>query len=371
MRTDADILAHLGDDYERYDGAVISPIFMTSLHVTPKDKVDGDTSGRYHYGRVSNPTTALFEQKLAALERADGALAFASGMAAISTTLNAVLQSGDHVVCVDQAYGPTRAYLSDVLGKRFGVESAFVNGEDTAALLGAVKDNTRVIYLESPTSMHFRLQDLKAIAAFAKPRGIITMIDNSWATPLYQKPLTMGIDVSLHTVSKYIGGHSDVVAGAAAANEPLLTQVRRARELYGGILQPMEAWLCIRGLRSLAVRLDAHARAGQEIARRLEAHPKVARVNHPALSSHPQHELAKTQMTGAASPLSFELAASPEAARAFVKRLQWFNVGPSWGGFESMVTLPPPDAPIVRIHVGLEDVETLWGDLRDSLDQVE
>jgi cystathionine gamma-lyase len=368
---DEDILAHGGDEYERYEGAVIAPIFMNSLHVTPKDEIDDPSARKFFYGRVSNPTVDLFERKVAALERGDKALAFGSGMAAISSALLACLKSGDHLIIVENAYGPTRVFVTDFLSQKFGVEYTLVEGSRVSDFEGALRPNTKAIYLESPSSMVFGLQDLKAVAALAKPRGIVTMVDNSWATPLYQKPLTLGIDLSIHTVSKYMGGHSDLIAGIVTGFAPLMADVQRVRELYGGILGPMEAWLAIRGLRSMGVRLKAHEAAALDIARRLEAHPKVRKVNHPGLESHPQHELAKAQMLGFTSPLSFELACSPAQARDFVRRLKWYNVGPSWGGFESMVTLPPPDGTLVRIHVGLENLGTLWADLADSLNQVE
>lgn len=367
---DANILAHLGDDYERYEGAVIQPIFMNSLHVTPKDQIDTQTNRRFHYGRVSNPTVDLMERKIAALERADKALAFASGMAAISSAILACVKSGDHIICVDQAYGPTRSFIDSYMAEKFGCEVTYVDGREMSDFTGNAKANTSLIYLESPSSMVFRLQDLRAVAAFAKERGIKTIVDNSWATPLYQKPLTLGIDLSVHTASKYIGGHSDLIAGIVAGNGPLMKDVCKVRELYGGILQPMEAWLCIRALRSLNVRVKAHEAAGLEIAKRLEAHPAVKTVNHPGLDSYSQRELAKSQMTGTTSPLSFELNCDNARARDFVKRLKWFNVGPSWGGFESMVTVPSGESTLVRIHVGLEDVDTLWEDLASSLDKV-
>ncbi|MDR0396473.1 MAG: PLP-dependent aspartate aminotransferase family protein [Oscillospiraceae bacterium] len=367
---DADILAHLGDDYERYEGAVIQPIFMNSLHVTPKDQMDSSVPRRFAYGRVSNPTVDLFERKIAALERGDKALAFASGMAAISSAMLACVKAGDHIVCVENAYGPTRVFIDEFLVGKFGCEATYVDGRELSDFIDNVKPSTSLIYLESPVSMLFKLQDLRAVADFARPRGIRTIVDNSWATPLYQKPLAMGIDLSVHTVSKYIAGHSDVIAGVCVGGESIMKDVHRVREFYGGILQPMEAWLCIRGLRSLGVRLKAHESAALEIAKRLEQHPAVKTVNHPGLDSFPQRELARRQMTGTTSPLSFELNCANADARGFVKRLEWFNVGPSWGGFESMAVVSGGEDSLVRIHVGLEDIETLWDDLKRSLDQI-
>ncbi|MDR2657064.1 MAG: PLP-dependent aspartate aminotransferase family protein, partial [Oscillospiraceae bacterium] len=275
-----------------------------------------------------------------------------------------------HIVCVDNAYGPTRVFIDEFLVGKFACEVTYVDGRALSDFTSNVKPNTTLFYLESPTSMTFRLQDLRSIAAFAKERGVKTIVDNSWATPLYQKPLTMGVDMSVHTASKYIAGHSDLIAGVCSGSAEIMKDVARVREMYGGILQPMEAWLCIRGLRSMGVRLAAHESAALAIARRLEAHPAVKVVNHPGLDAYPQRALAQSQMSGTTSPLSFELNCDNARARDFVRRLQWFNVGPSWGGFESMVTVPGGDSALVRIHVGLEDIETLWQDLKESLDKV-
>jgi cystathionine gamma-lyase len=367
---DLDILAHLGDDYSAHNYAVVPPIYMNSLHVTPKEAIDDAGPRPYSYGRASNPTVNVLERKIAALERADRALAFASGMGAITAAILANVKKGDHVVAVESAYGPTHVFLEKQLGK-FGVETSYVTGEDVAQFERALRANTTVFYLESPSSMLFLLQDLRKIAALAKSRGIVTIIDNSWATPLYQKPLTMGIDLSVHTVSKYIGGHSDIIAGIVAGSGGLMEKVYQVRELYGGILGPMEGWLATRGLRSLAVRLEAHSKTALFIASMLESHRAVRKVNYPGLESHPQHDLAKSQMSGFTSPLSFELDCSNQEARSFVRRLKWFNVGPSWGGYESMVTVPRGDSTLIRIHTGLEDRETLRKDLNDSLDMIE
>lgn len=366
---DSDILSHLGDDYSEHNYAVVPPIYMNSLHVTPKEAIDDGRPRPYSYGRTSNPTVNVFERKIAALERADQALAFASGMGAISAAILASVKSGDHVVAVETAYGPTHVFLERQLGK-FGVETSYVSGEDPSQFEKAIRANTTVFYLESPSSMVFLLQDLRKIAALARERGIITIIDNSWATPLCQKPLTMGIDVSVHTVSKYIGGHSDIIAGVVAGSGDFMKKVGQIRELYGGILGPMEGWLATRGLRSLAVRIGAHGKTALFIASMLESHRAVRKVNYPGLESHPQHRLAKAQMSGFTSPLSFELDCNNSEARSFVRRLKWFNVGPSWGGYESMVTVPQGDSTLVRIHTGLESRETLWKDLKDSLDMI-
>jgi len=365
--TDSDIIAHLADDYEMHNYAVVPPIYMNTLHVHPKDKLDEKMP--YFYGRVSNPSTEVFERKVAALEHADEAAAFGSGMAAITSAILANVSGGDHVICVDSAYGPTKHFFTNYMNK-FGVTSTFVQGTDIAEFEQALRPETRLIYLESPSSMVFMLQDLRAVAALAKRRGIVTVIDNSQATPIYQRPLEMGVDLVCHTVSKYLNGHSDVIAGLVAGNSEMMEKVRRVRSMYGGILGPMESWLATRGLRTLPVRLKAHCETAMTIAQRLENHRAVSVVNYPGLESYPQRELAKSQMSGYPSPLSFGLRCGDEKAREFIKRIRFFNVGPSWGGYESMMTMPFSEKTLIRIHTGLEDVETLWDDLESSLNKI-
>ena len=366
---DLDIIAHFGDDYENHNDAVILPVYLTSLHVTPKSELDGPPR-KYAYGRASNPTTELLEKKIAALEHADRAIAFSSGMAAITSCLLANLAAGDHAIMVDTAYGQATRFMTDHLSK-FGVETTLVPGDDIAQFRDARKPNTKVIYLESPSSFYFNIQDIRAVAAFAKERGIVTMIDNTWATPLYQKPLDLGIDISIHSVSKYIGGHSDIIGGIASSNNAMIDKIFYIRLHYGGILGAMEAWLAIRGLRTMPQRIRDQGRSALILARRLEAHPKVKRVLHPGLESHPQHVLAKSQMSGFTSPFAVELACGIDEAKGFIKRLKYFSYGPSWGGFESLTSWVYGPGAIVRLHVGLEDVESLYADLESSLGQIQ
>jgi len=370
FQEDAQILTHFGEDYAAQFGAVTPPIYMSSLHVTPKEKLFETEPMPFIYGRVSNPTADLFERKIAALERAETALSFASGMAAISSCILANVQQGDHIVAVDFAYGPARNFIANDLSK-FGIEHTFVSGKTVSDFVDAIKPNTRLFYLESPATAIFNIQDLRAIAALAKQNHIVSVIDNSWATPVFQKPITLGIDISLHSASKYIGGHSDVIAGVASGNAEIMHKVKRVRESYGGIVGPMEAWLCLRGLRTLLVRVKAHEAAALEIATRLSQHPAVRQVFYPGLSDFPQYALAKSQMSGFTGLLSFSLHGDRDQARAVASRLCWFHFGPSWGGFESMVNVLEGEGEtnVVRLHIGLEGIETLWADLKDSLDQ--
>jgi len=368
FKTDADILAHLADEYEMHNNAVVPPIYMNSIHVRRKEAPEEQT--RFVYGRVSNPTTDVFERKVAALERAEAAAAFGSGMGAISASILANVACGDHVICVDTAYGPTRTFLTEIMAS-YGVTSTFIKGVDIGEFRQAIKPETKLIYLESPSSMVFLVQDLRAVAALAKEHGIVTAIDNSLATPIYQKPLELGVDISNHTVSKYLGGHSDVIAGVVTGSAEMIAKIRRVREYYGGILGPMEAWLATRGLRTLIARLKLVCETTGEIARRLERHPAVKKVHFPGLESFPQHELARSQMSGFPGPFSFELHCGTQEAREFVKRTVYFNIAPSWGGHESLISYPWGERSFIRIYLGLEDLETLWDDLKNSLDKIQ
>ncbi|MCL2813589.1 MAG: PLP-dependent aspartate aminotransferase family protein [Oscillospiraceae bacterium] len=378
------ILTHYGEDPSRYFGAVIPPIFMNSLHV--KQNFDDlyalgcDESANYSYGRVANPTVEHVEKKLAALERGCKALCFGSGMAAISTAVLNSTRTGSHIVCVMNAYGPTRHFLDAICRDRFGMTVTYVRGVDPAEIEDAIRPETAVIMLESPTTFVFEIIDLAQIAKIARKRGIITIIDNTYCTSLYQKPLELGIDVSVHTATKYFGGHSDIIAGAAAGADPeQMDQMgNQGRALYGGILGPMEGWLMLRGMRTLRIRLEAHQAAAKKVALYLESHPKVSAVHYPGLASHPQHELIRRQQTGSSGLLSFELLGSPEKVKAALDTLRLFQAGPSWGGFESLrVFCVGSDSKqkdwygcknnLIRLHVGLEGTANLLADLENAL----
>jgi len=376
------ICAHLGDEYEKFLGAVIPPLFQNSLHVHPTVEAMWDPEpGTFRYARVSNPTVDIFERKVAALERTERAVAFGSGMGAITGCILAAVSCGGHFVGVEGMYGPTRTFVTDFFPK-IGVEATYITGSCLEELKAALKPNTQCIYLESPTSVALRMQDLAAIAAIAKERGIPTIIDNSWASPIYQKPHLLGIDMVAHTVSKYIGGHSDIVAGIACGSDEWMTKVAKVREIYGSMLGPFEAWLAIRGLRTLPVRLKASMAAGLKVARFLEQHPQVERVIYPGLESHPDFAIGQKQLSGYGSLMSFLPKGDIEQIKAFANRLTWFKLGVSWGGFESLITVsrhnPTPEEQerrgvypgLVRIYVGLEDVEVLIEDLDSSLKQI-
>lgn len=381
-------LIHSGDDPFRWFGAAAPPIFETSTFTFPDtDAAEAamDQPDRiYHYTRGLNPTVEVAERKIATLEGGEACRCFGSGMGAIAAAIISQLKAGDHVVAVRSIYGPTYSLLTRILS-RFGVTHTFVAGTEVAEFAAAITPQTRLIYLESPSSLVLKLQDLAAVAALARHHGIVTAIDNSWATPLYQKPLALGIDLVIHTATKYLAGHSDTVAGAVVGRAEVIRRIAATEfALLGAALGPMEGWLLVRGMRTLAVRLAAHQQSARQIAAWLEQHPRVRRVHYPGLPSHPQYELAQRQMTGCSGLLSFELdSEEPAVTRRCVDSLQYYGLGVSWGGFESLVWAPivtqakrvPREQwahsgvipGLIRLSIGLEDAADLQADLEQAL----
>lgn len=384
LKNDKLITSHYGEEFEHYYNAVVPPIFMNSLNVfeTVDDYYDSDKTDKhvYCYGRVQNPTVRILEDKAAALEQGTGALAFASGMAAATTAVLTVCKAKSHVVCIRSAYGPLKTFLNKYCREHLDMSVTYVKGDDTEEFEHAVTDQTDLIILESPSSVVLSLQDIHAVSEIAKKHHAYVYIDNSFCTPIYQKPLLLGADIVMHTASKYMGGHSDIIGGVLAVkDEELMARLRQQRELFGGIIGPMEAWLIIRGLRTMEVRVERHQATAMEIAEFLESHPKVRKVYYPGLLSHPQHELMKRQQGGNTGLLSFEIKGSVEQAKEVAQRLKIFKIGVSWGGFESLVCMPHArqdaescrflgaDQNVLRIHCGLEGAEVLKADLENAL----
>ncbi|MGC8783249.1 MAG: trans-sulfuration enzyme family protein [Armatimonadota bacterium] len=372
-----EICIHWGEDPERYMGSVVPPIFQNSLFTAPSVDARSRKSGRYIYTRESNPTTDILNRKIAALEGAEEARCFASGMAAISAAVMSQLRSGDHVVCVKNVYYPARVLLQDYLS-RFGVEVSFVHGVNVEDFQQALRPNTRVFYLESPTSINLWLQPLEAICALAKEHAITTIIDNTWATPIFQRPIQMGVDIVVHSASKYLGGHSDVIAGVVCTSRQHIEAIHREMTLIGGILDPFAAWLILRGLRTLPTRLRQHQQNALQVAQWLYKHPAVHNVLYPGLPSHPQHDLARRQMSGFSGLFSFTLKHnSREAAVSVVDALKMFHIGVSWGGYESLalpMLIEDYDGQQrwgLRVHIGLEPPESLIADLEQALRHAE
>ena len=373
------VCAHQGEDPQRHFGAASPPIYQTSTFIYPNveafDRRCTPESDRYDYSRVGNPTNQILEAKLARLEKAAWADCFGSGMAAITAAINSRIEAGAHVVAVAHCYGPTQWYFKHM--SRFNVETTFVNSTDPADFIAALRPNTKLIYLESPTSGRFDVPEIEPVTAEARRRGITTLFDNSWASPCFMNPLDLGIDLVLHSATKYINGHSDVVAGVVAGRDPeLRRRLWDEIELSGGMLDPHAAWLMLRGLRTLPLRMERHCRSGLAIAQFLESHPKIAYVLHPGLESHPDHAVARKQLRGYSGLFSFALKEqSREAMHRLFGRLKYFGVGVSWGGFESLIlggTLfsRRSDQPewLVRVSIGLESERDLIADLVQALE---
>ena len=373
------VCARFGEDPQRQFGAASPPIYQTSTFIYPDaeafERRCTPESGRYDYSRTANPTNQILEAKLARLEIGEWADCFGSGMAAVSATINSCVAANTHVVAVAHCYGPTQWYLKHI--ERFGVETTFIDSVEPADFIAAIRPNTRLIYLESPTSGRIEVPEIEPITRVARERGITTAFDNSWASPYFQNPLEMDVDLVLHSATKYINGHSDVVAGVVAGRRAELRQrLWREVELLGGMLDPHAAWLMMRGLRTLPLRMDRHQQSALALARMLEEHPKTAYVLHPGLESHPQHAVARRQLRGYSSLFSFALKEQGrEAMHRLFNRLRLFSLGVSWGGFESLIiggTLFSRNADqpewLVRVHVGLESTDDLLTDMKQALE---
>ncbi|HKO03329.1 MAG TPA: aminotransferase class I/II-fold pyridoxal phosphate-dependent enzyme [Candidatus Acidoferrales bacterium] len=338
-------------------------------------------SKAYIYTRYGNPTLAVVEEKLAALEGGEAAIVTASGMAAISSALIAHLSSGDEVIASTQLYGGTYRLMRDVL-PRMGIRVRHVEC-DLGGIERMVTPLTRVLYVESPTNPTLRLVDLEKAAGFARRHGLVAMVDNTFATPLLQKPLGLGFDVVVHSATKYLAGHSDVIAGAAVGSRERIKEVRQAVIYLGGSMDPEAAFLLDRGIKSLSVRMARHSENAMAVARFLEKHPKVARVHYPGLKSHPDHALARRQMRAFGGMMAFDLNGGLAAARRFCDRVRLFLLAASLGGVESLVILPAYTSHYnmsaaelkaagvtpgtVRVSVGLEDAGDLIADLCQAL----
>ncbi len=370
-------------------GAVVPPLVQSSLFAFPTfDKLLAGLAAEHRhqvYTRGRNPTVEALERKLAALERGEACKCFGSGMAAISAAFLGLLEAGDHVVFVNQVYGPTLELAEHL--RRFQIAHDVVLDLETTAVAEALRPETRLIWLESPGTMLCRTLDVSAVVELARSRStergpILTAIDNSWATPLFQKPLDLGVDLVMHACSKYLGGHSDVVAGALVGSAELLERIfYRAFLLNGGVLSPFDAWLLLRGLRTLPARMRQHREDALAVARFLERHDAVRRVSHPALGSGPE-AAGSASLRGTSGLFSFEVDGGFEEVRRVIDSLETFRIAVSWGGPESLVISPnrgdnsgnlerqgiPPG--LIRLSIGLEGAETLIHDLDQALDRL-
>ncbi|MEQ9437413.1 MAG: aminotransferase class I/II-fold pyridoxal phosphate-dependent enzyme [Cyclobacteriaceae bacterium] len=386
------LLMHFGEERSAYEGAVVPPLFQNSLFTFESwediDAAYEDRTNHFIYSRGKNPTVSVAERKLALLAGAEKAQLFPSGMGAISAAIMHCLNAGDHVIAIKNIYGPANNLLVNYLKQKMGINVTYVLGDKVEDFESAIRDRTRLIYLESPSSAVFGLQDLAAVATLARSRNIRTIIDNTWATPIFQPALSMGIDLEVHSCSKYIGGHSDIIAGVVMGKaEDIDSIATREYEWLGAKTAPFEAWLILRSLRTLPVRLRQHQENAMKVARFLQTHSKIKIVRYPGLESFPQYALGQKQMSGYTGLMSFQLATEAlEKIKAFFNSLQLFKIGVSWGGHESLIYAPAisylkelsPEQfgamgislGDMRISVGLENADDLIRDLDAALEKI-
>ena len=371
---------HAGQSPDPSTGAVMTPVFLTSTYV---QEGLGKNKG-YEYSRVSNPTRTALEKNIAALENADEGMAFGSGMAAEDAIFR-LLNPGDHAIVTNDVYGGTYRIGKLVL-ENYGLQFDFVDTTAIDNVAKAYKPNTKMIFVETPTNPTMKITDLRAIAKFAKERKLISVVDNTFATPYLQNPLDLGIDVVLHSVTKYLNGHSDMLGGfVGTSNKKVIERLRFLQKATGGIMSPFDAWLCLRGTKTLAVRMRQHCESAMQIAEWLVSQRKVKKVNYPGLKDHPQHTLAKKQMRGFGGMISFDLG-SLTNAKNFLKSVKICALAESLGGVETLISHPAtmthasvPKAVrimngvtdgLVRISVGIEDVEDIIDDLKQALAKI-
>lgn len=365
---------HVGQEAEPVTGATIVPIFQTSTYT--QDGI-GNHKG-YEYARTGNPTRTALESCLASLENAKHGLCFASGLAATNTVMN-LLSAGDHVICADDVYGGTYR-LFELVWKRYGLTFSWVDMTNPDNVAKAVKPNTKMIWMETPTNPLLNIVDIAAVAKIGKQHKLITVVDNTFASPYLQQPLDMGADVVVHSTTKYLGGHSDVVGGATlTSNDDIYTRLKYHQNAVGAVPGPHDCWLVLRGIKTLAVRMEAHCANAAKIAAWLTANPIVSRVIYPGLPNHKQHALARRQMRAFGGMVSFELKGGEAAARAVAGKTKLFSLAESLGGVESLIghpaTMTHASMPVaereargltgglMRLSVGIEDADDLIADL--------
>ena len=372
-----------GSDLRKKNGPLATPIYQTStFEVTDNDEQLRATPTDMFYTRYGNPTNTAAEKTIAELEGVEGALLFASGMNAITTSILALLKSADHIVAQRDIYGGAAKFLGHWLPK-LGIETTFVDTTEYDQHERAIRPNTKLLYLESPTNPTLRVVDLRRVVAIAKQHGLLTMIDSTFATPINCRPAEFGIDLVMHSGTKYFGGHSDLIAGAIAGRAELIEQIHATRTTLGGCMDPHAAWLLLRGIKTLAVRVERHNENALRIAQFLAGHPKVRRVHYPFAEGHPQRALAMEQMRGGGGIVSFEVERTGEDARKLTESLNLFTLAPSLGGTDSLVCIPVLTShamisaehrqkvgiteQMIRLSVGIESADDLIADLEQAL----
>ena len=381
------LLTHAGRDPASNFGVVNPPVYHASTILYPTVKSIEERSkvrfahGVSNYGRHGTPTTFALEDAVTAVEGGFRAVALPSGAAAIYAAILGFVKPGDHMLMADHVYGPSRSFASGFV-KRFGVETTFYDPLIGAAIGDLMRDNTRVLFMESPGSLTFEVMDVPALVAAAKPRGIATILDNTWASPMFYRPLAHGVDVSVIAGTKYIVGHSDVMIGFAVCTEASFMPVRSAVADLGYSVAPDDCYLALRGLRTASVRMKQHHKQGMALAEWLQARPEVERVLHPALPGHPGHQFWKRDFTGASGLFGIVLKPCPKSAvEAMLDGMELFGMGYSWGGFESLIIPSHPEqlrtakpwreaGATLRIHAGLEDIDDLTDDLARGFERL-
>jgi cystathionine beta-lyase/cystathionine gamma-synthase len=373
-------------DLEKKNGPLATPIYQTStFEVTDNEEQLQSTGSDHYYTRYGNPTNTVAEKTIAALESADAALTFSSGMGAITTTIMALLKSGDHIVAQRDIYGGATKFLAQWLPK-MGIETTFVDTTDYQQHGRAIRPNTKLLYLESPTNPVLRVVDFKEVAALAKKHNLISMIDATFGTPINQQPASYGIDLIIHSGTKFLGGHTDLICGVVAGRQELIKTVWETRTTLGNCMDPHASWMLVRGLKTLAVRVARQNENALRVAEFLADHAKVRRVHYPFLESHPQCGVAREQMSGGGGIVSFEVEGSGEDARRVTEAMRLFTLAPSLGGVESLVSIPvltshlmiPAEEraktgvteQMVRLSVGIENADDLIADLEHALEAV-
>ncbi len=372
-----------GTDLHKKNGPLATPIYQTStFEVTDNDQQVRATSTDMFYTRYGNPTHTVAEKAIAELEGADAALLFASGMNAITTSILSLLKSGDHVVAQRDIYGGATKFFSQWLPK-FGIETTFVDTVEYDQHARAIRPNTKLLYLESPTNPTLRVVDLRQVTALAKQHNLLTFVDSTFATPINQRPADFGVDLIMHSGTKYFAGHSDLICGIVAGREDLIQKIHATRTTLGGSMDPHAAWLLLRGIKTLAVRVQRQNDNALRVARFLAQHAKVRRVHYPFLEGHPQCALAMESMHGGGGVLSFEVDGTGEDARRLSEALHLFTLAPSLGGVDSLVTIPVLTShgmisaehrqkmgvteQLIRLSVGIENADDLIADLEQAL----
>ena len=382
---------HAGARHDHLAYSLTPPIIQSAAY-TFRDTDDliayksgADARARQEYGRYGNPTVRAVEERLAALEGGEDAMLLSSGMAAITLPLLLLLSAGDHLIIGDDTYHRTRVFVNDFL-QRYGVETTTVSASQLAEVEAAIQPNTRLILAETPTNPFMRCADLAGLGALARSHNVLTLIDSTFATPLNQQPLTLGVDLVIHSVTKYLAGHNDLLAGVIIGRSEMLEPLRQSQGLFGAIVDPSTAFQIHRGLKTLGLRVERQNASGLAVARFLENHPKIRRVWYPGLSSHPDHAVARKQMSGYGGVVSFEIAGDGPAASRFVDALRLAHIAPSLGGVDTLVIQPaimsyydtPPaqrralgiSDELIRLALGVEDTDDLIADLAQALETV-